>query len=257
MNDLIYPVCKNLHVFDDDKFGVVRVHMIGGIPHYLSNDVTKILGYSDNKEAISKYVNDYDKIYVNPYENSTYYVFLNDCALYCLATNSEKEFAIDFRNALSICVRNYAIDLYNDKVFNARSIIKNNWEIISSIIKSSINIINEKSMANYINDLRQFFMRLESNSSEKVKDTFLYFIKDKHGNTKIGISNNVYARLSTLQIGNADKLDVVDSIGPMSRKDALLLEKELHNKFNMSHVSGEWFDITDWEIQDIINRKNC
>ena len=255
MNDLIYPVCKSLYVFDNTEFGVVRIYMLGGIPLYLSNDVTRILGYKNNKEAISKYINDYDKIYVNLDKKLPEYVFVNDCGLYCLTKNSKKEFAIDFRNILSICARHYAVDLYNDRVFNTRSIIKNNWNTISLIIKSSMNIINEENSKKFIEDFRQYLMKPESNSCEKPKNTFLYFIKDNHGNTKIGISNNVYTRLSTLQTGNADKLEIVDYIGPMSRKDALYLEKELHDKFNMVHVTGEWFEISDCEIRDVVANK--
>lgn len=44
-----------LQVFQNDKFGNIRVVLIGGKEHFVANDIAKALGYSVPKDAISRH----------------------------------------------------------------------------------------------------------------------------------------------------------------------------------------------------------
>lgn len=65
----------------------------------------------------------------------------------------------------------------------------------------------------------------------------IYFIKGcETGRVKIGYSNNIENRLSTLQVGCPEKLIIWGTY------DGKLTEKEIHKKFKDLHVRGEWFE---------------
>jgi hypothetical protein len=69
----------------------------------------------------------------------------------------------------------------------------------------------------------------------------VYFIKAKTLNLiKIGTSRDAVARLSLLQVGSPDRLEIIKTIpGDQSRETAL------HEKFRHLHSHGEWFRATD------------
>lgn len=71
--------------------------------------------------------------------------------------------------------------------------------------------------------------------------TYVYFISDGHGHTKIGVSDNPQKRLKQCQTGNPYKLKLERTEVFESRNDALEREKELHNKFKDFNTHGEWF----------------
>ena len=59
---------------------------------------------------------------------------------------------------------------------------------------------------------------------------------------KIGLAVNPKRRVKELQTGNARKLALILTIGPMSEKKAAHLEKFLHRKFKRLRLQGEWFE---------------
>ena len=75
----------------------------------------------------------------------------------------------------------------------------------------------------------------------------VYFIKDSQtGYIKIGRTNDdIATRLSQLQVGNPNELIVCKTIECNSR----LVEKKLHEQFVDKHIRGEWFIITESEIE--------
>lgn len=70
---------------------------------------------------------------------------------------------------------------------------------------------------------------------------------------KIGITNNVQDRLQHLQTANSAKLELLNSV---KTSDPPLLEKELHLKFAVKRLEGEWFKLTNVDVEYIINRFN-
>jgi hypothetical protein len=82
--------------------------------------------------------------------------------------------------------------------------------------------------------------------------SFVYFILDEKSDAiKIGKSDNVSERLSTLQTGNPNPLKIVKIIECKTAKQAHTKEKKLHNKFKKIHLNGEWFKY-DKELFDIV-----
>lgn len=75
----------------------------------------------------------------------------------------------------------------------------------------------------------------------------VYFITDGEY-VKIGISNSLSLRISHLQIGNPRELKPLHIIPVSDLKEALALEKDLHNYFSKKKVRGEWFSISEKDI---------
>jgi len=65
---------------------------------------------------------------------------------------------------------------------------------------------------------------------------------------KIGISNNPKSRMSAIKTSSPLGVNL---IGYKSFKDDLKKEKELHRKYSSSRVSGEWFILSDKDLNEI------
>ena len=88
------------------------------------------------------------------------------------------------------------------------------------------------------------------NEAGRDKTMSVYFIRDSHGNTKIGHSCDIEGRLKSLQTGNPYELKVVRQIKGAS----LQAEKEIHSYFGHRKIRGEWFNISMAEIDSICNK---
>ena len=78
------------------------------------------------------------------------------------------------------------------------------------------------------------------------RDCYVYFIASE-GGIKIGYAHNPMARLGTLQVGNATKLDLIQAVKCKNESHAKRLEWQLHERFKSQRIRGEWFD---WSILD-------
>lgn len=80
--------------------------------------------------------------------------------------------------------------------------------------------------------------------------TNVYFIRQCDGGpTKIGLATDVNARLAALQTAHAYPLHVA-GVWPGATSDD---EKMLHSKFADKRLNGEWFDLTDDELEVAIH----
>lgn len=87
----------------------------------------------------------------------------------------------------------------------------------------------------------------------------IYIIRQRNTNffkigwteEKIGMTKkqSVEKRISSLQTGNPYPLDIVDYFSASSRKT----EKTLHLYFDSKRKTGEWFELSDKDLQNIIN----
>jgi hypothetical protein len=76
---------------------------------------------------------------------------------------------------------------------------------------------------------------------------FIYLVRNGETNRyKIGISKDVPSRLNTLQTGNPEKLSLIRAFPAI---DALELEQELHNYYAAQRVVGEWFVLTERDVE--------
>lgn len=75
---------------------------------------------------------------------------------------------------------------------------------------------------------------------------FVYFIESSNG-IKIGRTVNLQSRLSQINTGNHDKLNVLRLLQTTNKR----VEKWFHAYFSKFHINGEWFSIEI--ISDIDN----
>lgn len=77
--------------------------------------------------------------------------------------------------------------------------------------------------------------------------SYVYFIQSTNKLVKIGVTNNLSARLKQLQTGSPGKLKLLGSI---KTNDPYKLEKRLHNKYKNMRVNGEWFNVNEMQVED-------
>jgi hypothetical protein len=85
----------------------------------------------------------------------------------------------------------------------------------------------------------------------KVEDHFdygVYVIKSEFGYYKIGYSSNINNRFKGLNKASPDKLQLTCVIKTKEYKE---LEKELHEKYSDKRYQGEWFELSDADIEYI------
>lgn len=76
----------------------------------------------------------------------------------------------------------------------------------------------------------------------------VYFIKEENGYIKIGHTNgDVYNRLKQLQTANPRKLSVVRIL---EIENSQALERSFHEIFKDERICGEWFDISESDVDE-------
>jgi hypothetical protein len=68
---------------------------------------------------------------------------------------------------------------------------------------------------------------------------------------KIGISSRVAHRLSNIRTSTPGKVHLIFESDKLQRDRALKIEKELHNKYHHKKTSGEWFKLSDTELEEV------
>jgi hypothetical protein len=83
----------------------------------------------------------------------------------------------------------------------------------------------------------------------------VYLLLDRKSNSiKIGKANDVEQRLSDLQVGNPNELEVLTVIPCNSEKHSIDVERQLHNDFKEYHMRGEWFRYDEEVFSEIIEK---
>lgn len=68
---------------------------------------------------------------------------------------------------------------------------------------------------------------------------------------KIGISSKVASRLSSIRTSTPGKVHLIFESDKLQRNRALKIEKELHNKYQHRKARGEWFKLSDTELNEV------
>lgn len=80
---------------------------------------------------------------------------------------------------------------------------------------------------------------------------FLYVIGTNGNKQKIGFTNDVNKRLSTLQTGNPEPL-CIHHFEEVPDHRARLMERRLHRDLNHKRLKGEWFNMTPEEARSML-----
>lgn len=112
------------------------------------------------------------------------------------------------------------------------------------------------------NEASRFIHKLRARSKHKIElrnkicnlptgeDTYVYFIKSG-SYIKIGLSKDVDFRLTTMQTGNPVELELILKVGFKDSKSAYIAESAWHDFYSEYHHRGEWFNLTEEEIEVI------
>ncbi len=79
----------------------------------------------------------------------------------------------------------------------------------------------------------------------------VYFISDG-SRVKIGYTTNLKMRITSLQVGNPNFIEVVAIINNVSKS----IEAEIHEYFAKERISGEWFNISEEQIYSLKSKYN-
>lgn len=78
----------------------------------------------------------------------------------------------------------------------------------------------------------------------------IYFV-ECNGVVKIGTTSNLKSRLNALQTSNPTPIRLVHTISVPIRQDHREVEKALHTIFENNSVRGEWYKISEQDIERI------
>lgn len=81
---------------------------------------------------------------------------------------------------------------------------------------------------------------------------YVYLISDKNSYSyKIGISKNPKTRLKQLQTGSDRELVICKQV---LCENADQVEASLHHIYSMNNIKGEWFELSDSDIETFENK---
>lgn len=90
---------ENIKIYENPEFGKVRTTQINGEPYFVGKDVTEILGYSNNRKALSDHVDDEDKgvTKCDTLGGTQEMTVINESGLYSLILSSKLPKAKEFK----------------------------------------------------------------------------------------------------------------------------------------------------------------
>lgn len=112
-------------------------------------------------------------------------------------------------------------------------------------------------ISNSSNKNEQIFNQSNGASNSYLNEyCYVYLMNDTTNNYyKIGISKNPTYREKTLQ-SEKPTIEMIANKKFPNRKIAHSFEKALHSTYNEKRVRGEWFDLSQDEVNDIIESLN-
>jgi hypothetical protein len=126
---------------------------------------------------------------------------------------------------------------HNHDYSNIEKLIEANQKKIDEITNATINKFNFK-----------------EEIKEKDEIGFIYIIKDisKENIYKIGKTKYLQERLNALSTGNPN----LEIIATKQTSKFHILERKIHKYYKANRIKGEWFKLSDIELQYIIKRLN-
>jgi predicted GIY-YIG superfamily endonuclease len=122
------------------------------------------------------------------------------------------------------------------KIENAPPMVMN---LAQSFLNEVINIKEYEPTIDFANDIEK-------------EECYVYLMHDTTNNYyKIGISNNPNYRERTLQ-SEKPTIELIASKKFPSRLIVLSIEKALHESFKTKNIRGEWFNLNQSDVEDII-----
>lgn len=87
---------KELQIFNNNEFGKIRSLLINNEPYFVGNDIATVLGYKNTRDALSKHIDEEDKISdvaIHDGSQNRNMTIINESGLYSLILSSKLESA--------------------------------------------------------------------------------------------------------------------------------------------------------------------
>ena len=250
---------------------------LGGYEYY--NDLADCLNLSrsGHKKRLLYFT-------LNCIENKDYIIFKTINKHLKLSNGDVIQFLFDDNSIIDFKIKKYVynnIDYDGDKLFESNIHITTdelnklanhtliNWKIeFKNGSDKLIDEVENKSLQFSINHFTKEYIKLVNNEIEnhiplndrkiikgdtvKSNKCYLYLMIDTTNNYhKIGISNSPEYREKTLQ-SEKPTIEMVANKEFPNRKIAHSFEQALHSTYDEKRVRGEWFDLSQEEVDDII-----
>lgn len=91
---------KELQIFNNNEFGKIRSLLINNEPYFVGNDIATVLGYKNTRDALSKHIDEEDKISdvaIHDGSQNRNMTIINESGLYSLILSSKLESAKKFK----------------------------------------------------------------------------------------------------------------------------------------------------------------
>lgn len=157
-----------------------------------------------------------------------------------------------------IYISDNELNLFSNKSITAIRIQQKNKENIDNEINCKESVLLLKTFAktykqSVIENIKDYEVSNEEEIKEVVREVcYVYLMLDTTNVTyKIGISNSPEYREKTLQ-SEKPSIELLCSKSFINRKIALTMEKSLHENYDSKRIRGEWFKLTNEEVEEII-----
>lgn len=267
-----------LQVFDNPEFGSVRSLIINGEPYFVGSDVATILGYSNPRHAIKKFVDEEDKLIstINTPGGDQSAIVINTSGLYSLifsgripSTKSIKRWMITEVFPAIKKNNNYTIDNFIERLIADPDYAINILTELKEKRKkenSSNNVKPKLDQSDYIiNHLFQdSHMKIfPPNSIKEIKDEYkdaddylgYFYIVEYNDYVKIGSSRNLPQRYLSIKREcekyNNGKIGRI-AISKIAHTNYKENEVYLHNYFSQNRINNtELFNLI---FDDVISQ---
>lgn len=91
---------KELQIFNNNEFGKIRSLLINNEPYFVGNDIATVLGYKNTRDALSKHIDEEDKISdvaIHDGSQNRNMTIINESGFYSLILSSKLESAKKFK----------------------------------------------------------------------------------------------------------------------------------------------------------------
>ena len=167
----------------------------------------------------------------------------------CEAARHWDEYAIESKKRRSPGVNQYTKDVSIESKGSTRKLLSIDFEVGENSID-----LAHRLMVNDIDRFERVAAGLEPLPTKKEFNPCVYFIGHKDRPDlpiKIGKASSVSYRKAELQTAHYTELIILFTLNGYSE-----LEKELHSRFSRKHIRGEWFSLTQDDLEAIIKEYN-
>ena len=144
----------------------------------------------------------------------------------------------------NVCERWKTLKNFIDDVYEEYKLLREESEtVIFYVINDELELNKDNYELRKVNNFKKY------NPSKDDINKYVYIIKaGKH--TKVGISKNLQNRFKEIQTANPYVLELVFT---KIVDNAQAVEKSIHKEYSNFHILGEWFILSDKQINDIMN----